>query len=221
MPSPDFDHRFRLLKVVANAAGMRTHAAQEVATGRQVMVHVLDDADPDAGVALERRLARLPDLDRKRVLDTATLPGGFAVVTEPIAGLTSFPAWVAARAPDDPPRAAGQRSAEDDDTDTAESPAPGAPGALGRDTDADPPLAVEFMIGGEGSTGEFTRLYLASGRLNLETSPTRPPPKELFGWVPGEGTPPGSYTQTFGPAARPGAGAAPVRPRTGARATPL
>ena len=203
MSSHDFDRRYRLLKVVAQADGVRTHNAQEITTGRVVMVHLLDDAGPDVVDAMGRRLARLPDAEKTRVLETATLPAGFAVVTDFIPGLQSFSDWLTARvAREDtpretpprvgfqsvpqlivPPLAASDRSpvpaappqqaaGSDENVITAES---ALPDSLGRDTDADPPKALEFTVGGAGSAGEFTRMFMASGRLNIETTPAAPP----------------------------------------------
>src|SRR6476620_3674245 len=40
-PMTTFDDRYRLLKCVALGGGMRTHNAQEKATGRPVMVHIV------------------------------------------------------------------------------------------------------------------------------------------------------------------------------------
>ncbi|HEY0780532.1 MAG TPA: hypothetical protein VGD56_21425, partial [Gemmatirosa sp.] len=148
MSGNDFDHRYRLLKIVGRADGMRTHNAQELTTGRVVMVHVMDDAGPDAVEVLGRQLARLPDADKARVLETATLPAGYAVVTEFLPGLQSFPAWIAERT--------GARDG------VADAVAEGA----------EPPQAVEFRSGSPGAPGEFTRLFMAGGRVNLETSPS-------------------------------------------------
>ena len=44
--SEDFNARYRLLKCVAVDDGIRSHNAQELATGRVVMVHLADAAGP-------------------------------------------------------------------------------------------------------------------------------------------------------------------------------
>ena len=263
MSSHDFDRRYRLLKVVAQADGVRTHNAQEVTTGRVVMIHLLDDAGPDVVEAMGRRLARLPEAEKTRVLETATLPAGFAIVTDFIPGLQSFPDWLGARAgrddvareqpprvgfqsvpnllvpaapsprpsPSDPsvaehatarsgPRGSGSDRA--DEVITAEAP---VTGATARDTDADPPQAIEFTVGGAGSAGEFTRLFMASGRLNLETTPAPAAGLRLHPALPPAlppappatpAAPPGSFTQMFGAAVVPPpiapVGPAPLRP---------
>ena len=46
--SDDFSARYRLLKCIAVDGGLRTHSAQELATGRVVMVHLADAAGPEA-----------------------------------------------------------------------------------------------------------------------------------------------------------------------------
>lgn len=95
--SDDFNARYRLLKCVAVDDGLRTHNAQELATGRVVMVHLADAAGPEDVERLRAQLGRLAGSDKNRVLETATLPSGFAIVTEFLTGLTSFPAWLAQR----------------------------------------------------------------------------------------------------------------------------
>ena len=103
--SDDFNTRYRLLKCVAVADGIRTHNAQELATGRVVMVHLADAAGPDDVDRLRVQLSRLSGPDKNRILETATLPSGFAIVTEFLAGLQSFPGWLQAKAgpaPDQP-----------------------------------------------------------------------------------------------------------------------
>ena len=101
MTSQNFDARYQLLKCVAVADGIRTHNAIELVTGRVVMVHLVDAAGPDEVEALQRRLGRLPQTEKARVLEIATLPAGFAVVTEFLQAMGNFPEWLAARVPDD------------------------------------------------------------------------------------------------------------------------
>ena len=101
MTNQNFDARYQLLKCVAVADGIRTHNALELVTGRVVMVHLVDAAGPEEVEALQRRLGRLPQTEKARVLEIATLPAGFAVVTEFLQGMTNFPEWLAARVPDD------------------------------------------------------------------------------------------------------------------------
>jgi len=92
--SDDFSARYRLLKCVLVDDGIRTHNAQEAATGKVVMVHINDAAGPDEVDAMRAQLASLPDGHKNMVLETATLASGFAVVTEFLPGLTSFGGWL-------------------------------------------------------------------------------------------------------------------------------
>ena len=95
--SDDFSARYRLLKCIAVDGGLRTHSAQELATGRVVMVHLADAAGPEAVEQLRAQLARLTGADKNRVLETATIPAGFAIVTEFVTTMTSFVGWLAER----------------------------------------------------------------------------------------------------------------------------
>ena len=233
MSSHDFDRRYRLLKVVAQGDGVRTHNAQELTTGRVVMVHLVDAAGPDQVDAIQARLARLAPADKVRVLETATLPSGFAVVTEFLPGLRAFLDWLAARlGPNDPrPPAAtpptdeaapSAPSAPTVDVPTAPPPAPGAltlagfapdfvpppspaparaaaapvpaattdPGLREEDLPGagEPPVALGFRVGGPPAAGgadgggqrpgEFTRLFMAGGRVQTEVraEPAAPAP---------------------------------------------
>ena len=97
MTTPNFDARYQLLKCVAVADGIRTHNALEQVTGRVVMVHLVDAAGPDEVEALQAKLGRLPQSDKTRILEIATVPAGFAVVTEFLQGLINFSDWLAAR----------------------------------------------------------------------------------------------------------------------------
>ena len=91
--------RYRLLKCVALGRGVRTHNAQEAATGRPVMVHILDGAEPDAAERLREQVSALPLADRSRIIEVTTTVNGFAVVSEFLTGLTTFPEWLDARVP--------------------------------------------------------------------------------------------------------------------------
>ena len=92
--SDDFSARYRLLKCVMVEDGIRTHNAQQVATGKVVMVHINDAAGPDEVDAIRAQLTQLSMENRNKVLETATLASGFAVVTEFLPGLQSFGAWL-------------------------------------------------------------------------------------------------------------------------------
>ncbi|MDF1505624.1 hypothetical protein PYV61_21920, partial [Roseisolibacter sp. H3M3-2] len=106
--SDDFHARYRLLKVTAVDGGIRTHNAQETTTGRVVLVHIVDAAGPGEVERLRHALGRLPAPDRARVLEMATIPAGFAVVTEFIPGMGTFRSWLSSRVGDwAPPAGAG------------------------------------------------------------------------------------------------------------------
>jgi len=106
--SDDFSTRYRLLKCVLVEDGIRTHNAQELATGKVVMVHISDGAGPDEVEALRGQMAQLQALHKHKILETATLPSGFAVVTEFLPGSLSFRAWLSqfAEVPEAPPSSA-------------------------------------------------------------------------------------------------------------------
>ena len=95
--SDEFSARYRLLKCVAVEGGIRTHSAQELATGRVVLVHLADSAGPEDVEELRTQLGRLTGADRNRVLETATIPSGFAIVTEFVTGMSSLRAWLDSR----------------------------------------------------------------------------------------------------------------------------
>ncbi len=110
MSSTVFEDRYRLMKCVAVAGGIRTHHAQERATGRIVMVHVQDEVETGAQQHFQSAVERCPPPHNARILETAMLPsGGFAVVTDFLQGFTSFRDWLAFRVPGAfPGTAAGQ-----------------------------------------------------------------------------------------------------------------
>jgi hypothetical protein len=236
MNSDDFHARYRLLKCVAVADGIRTHNAQETTTGKVVMVHLLDDAGPDDVDRLRGTLSRMSFADRSRVLETATLPAGFAVVTDFLPGMVSFPAWIAARvAPDEMPNAvAVPNGGPVAPPGPMSEPPPPAPVPLA----AAPPVApsheelpgqegdtqaVGFSVGGpsaEGapSGGEFTRLFVVGGKVQAESLPARPTPSEPIAppapVAPPAPKQPGEFTRMFAQAAP----VAPVVPPPAAQA---
>ena len=97
--SDDFSARYRLLKCIAVDDGIRTHSAQELDSGRVVLVHIADNAGPDEVEQLRTLLGRLSGADKNRVLETATLTSGFAIVTEFVPAMGSFVEWVGLRRP--------------------------------------------------------------------------------------------------------------------------
>jgi len=179
----NFDDRYRLLKCVALGGGMRTHNAQEKATGRPVMVHIVDAPDSDVVERLREQVHLLPSADRSRIVEMAETPNGFVVVSEFLPGLTTFPEWIAshAPAPTPPPAAAAPPPAPAptpaaDRVPTAPEPA-ASPEPSSRTTElmpapaAPPELTQSFVIGRIESTrsapakgvqpaGEFTQRRL-------------------------------------------------------------
>jgi hypothetical protein len=176
-PMTNFDDRYRLLKCVALGGGMRTHNAQEKGTGRPVMVHIVDEPDSDVVERLRDQVNALPPADRSRIVEMAATPNGFAVVSEFLPGLTTFPEWVAARtpastpAPDEPAPTPVTAAAP-----TPIEPAPAPEDPASRPTElvpaapAPPELTQSFAIGrvesshggpakGVQPPGEFTRLF--------------------------------------------------------------
>ena len=197
----NFDDRYRLLKCVALGGGMRTHNAQENATGRPVMVHIVDAPDPDVVERLREQVHSLPSADRSRIVEMTETPNGFAVVSEFLAGLTTFPEWIAAHAPaPTPPHAAAAAAPAPapaaDPVPTAPEPA-APPEPSSRTTElmpapaAPPELTQSFVIGriessrsapakGVQPPGEFTQLFKPVGR---EASVPRPP-RQRDQWQP-------------------------------------
>ena len=99
----DFSARYRLLKCIAVDGGIRTHSAQELATSRIVMVHLVDNAGPDEVEQLRAQLSRLTVPEKNRVLETATIASGFAIVTDFMPGMGPFSTWVRANSGVDTP----------------------------------------------------------------------------------------------------------------------
>jgi hypothetical protein len=160
--SDDFHARYRLLKCTAVDDGVRTHNAQETTTSRVVMVHIVDAAGPGEVKRLRAALGRLPVSDRSRVLEMATIPAGFAVVTEFIPGMHGFPTWLQERVGDWRPGEDASDAADGavDPSSSGEAlppaseppsvppstsdPRPDDP-AAGPDSEA--PIAIEFSVG--------------------------------------------------------------------------
>lgn len=203
MTSDEFHARYRLHERLATGEGIHTHRAEEVGTGRAVMVHRREGAPPETVDRLQHLLALLPAADRSRVLDTASTAEGFVVVTEPIAGLTSFGAWLAERtaATGGPqvgrPPVAGMASGP-----VPIIPRPSTEPAPEREpplpSTGEMPVAFSFTVGGPPAggpaepaeargnggdappaTGEYTRLYVFGGQAFVETKPTAPDPADL------------------------------------------
>jgi len=179
----NFDDRYRLLKCVAFGGGMRTHNAQEKSTGRPVMVHIVDAPDPDVVERLRDQVNALPPAERSRIVELAATPNGFAVVSEFLPGLTTFPEWVAARVPAPTPARAEPAPVPANDP----VPTPAEPAAEPADPASRP---TELMpAGAEAVPPELTRSFVIGRIESSRGGPT-------------EGVqPPGEFTRLFeGPA---------------------
>ena len=73
------------------------HPSAAIGNGAGVwsMVHISDAAGPEEVEALRAQLAQLQPSHKHKVLETATLTAGFAVVTEFLPGALSFGSWLA------------------------------------------------------------------------------------------------------------------------------
>jgi hypothetical protein len=189
MTSDEFSARYRLLKCITEN-GVHSYTAQELRTGRAVMVHFLDSAATDANQLLLRRIAQLPPPERARVSDTLEVDGTPVVVTQVLQNFHTLPDWVAARLAEQPTikirvRPEGARPA-------APPPPAGAPGRGG---------------------GDFTRLFgggVESAPPPASAPPARPEPTITPGKPPAPAPPApapsaaGGFTELFKRAAVPG-----------------
>jgi len=189
--SDDFSARYRLLKCVLVEDGIRTHNAQQLPDGRVVMVHIADAAGPDEVDALRSQLAELPTTERRKVLETATLPSGFAVVTEFLPPPLSFIGWLGAQQID------GSAPVTADDLSPV---TPSAP-------PADPPALLPSAPVSEATvvappTGSFTMMFGQVGvaapapaaSAALVIPPMTPAPA-----TPAPAAAPGEFTMMFSP----------------------
>ena len=200
--SDDFSARYRLLKCIAVDDGIRTHSAQELATGRVVRVHIADAAGPEHVDALRLLLGKLTGADRNRVLETATLPSGFAIVTEFVTGMSSIRAWLESRAtmvpspvpPAAPVESAGSFTAMFGAPEVA---APHASAASSVLPPVDPPPAAAPVAAPPG--GEFTQMFNAAFGQSA-SSPIAAPPAAPAPVAPPAASAPsagGEFTQMF------------------------
>lgn len=91
--------RFELLEMRHND-GVQTYHAREISTARPVQVHFL--SNPIENSALIASVERLPDVERRRVLDLGEIQGIPYVVTDRLAGYATFREWLAAQATREP-----------------------------------------------------------------------------------------------------------------------
>lgn len=83
--------RFELLDMRHND-GVLTYHAREIATARPVQIHFLSDPAENRG--LEASLDRLPESERRRVLDRGIMQGIPYVVTDRLNGDSTFREWL-------------------------------------------------------------------------------------------------------------------------------
>jgi hypothetical protein len=89
--------RFELLELRRDG-GIQTYHAREISTARPVQVHLFAAGLTAENLVLFRRIDRLPDTERRRVLDRGDSRGTPYVVTDRLAGYTDFREWVTANA---------------------------------------------------------------------------------------------------------------------------
>lgn len=89
--------RFELLELRRDGP-IQTYHAREIATARPVQVHLFAAGMTAENMVLFRRIDRLPDSERRRVLDRGKSRGTPYVVTDRLAGYTDFRDWVTANA---------------------------------------------------------------------------------------------------------------------------
>ena len=118
----DFQTRYRVLRSTSSNSRFRTHAALEQRTGRAVMVHMVDAADPETIDRIREQVRQLPPAEARHVLELATIPSGFVVVTEFLQGLTFFSEWLDERSAAGALSETDQRRAPEESK--AEKPAP-------------------------------------------------------------------------------------------------
>jgi hypothetical protein len=89
--------RFELLELRRDG-GIQTYHAREIATARPVQVHLFSAGLTAENLVLFRRIDRLPDSERRRVLDRGESRGTPYVVTDRLAGYADFREWVTTNA---------------------------------------------------------------------------------------------------------------------------
>jgi hypothetical protein len=96
--------RFELLELRRDD-GIQTFHAREISTARPVQVHVFAMASAEDSMALLARINRLPDAERRRVIDRGVSQGKPYVVTDRLAGFASLREWLEAKASQQSPAA--------------------------------------------------------------------------------------------------------------------
>ncbi|MBZ5605835.1 MAG: hypothetical protein LAO79_26350 [Acidobacteriia bacterium] len=89
--------RFELLELRQDdrvQTGVQTYHARDVSTRRPVQVHLFPDAERRETLALLARLAYLPEIERRRIIDRGMFRGRPYVVTDRLAGFANLRDWL-------------------------------------------------------------------------------------------------------------------------------
>jgi hypothetical protein len=89
--------RFELLELRRDG-GIQTYHAREITTARPVQVHLFAQGLTAENVVLLKRVDRLSDSERRRVLERGNSRGLPYVVTDRLAGYADFREWLTANA---------------------------------------------------------------------------------------------------------------------------
>jgi hypothetical protein len=96
MTSDQFNSEYKLLKQVGGKGG-RSYTAEHRASGRAVLVHILDESQVGGIAGLDALLGNLPPRDKARVLDRLTVESSLVVVTQFLQGFDTFESWLKGR----------------------------------------------------------------------------------------------------------------------------
>lgn len=97
--------RFELLEL-RREGGIQTYHAREIATARPVQVHFFAQGNTSETASLLGMLARLPEDERRRVIDRGESRGLPYIVTDRLAGYADVREWITANATRAPASAA-------------------------------------------------------------------------------------------------------------------
>jgi hypothetical protein len=167
MTSDEFGSRYKLLKQMVVKEG-RSYTAEHLASGRAVLVHIVEESRVGGNSGLQAMLQQLSSRERSRVLDTMTVEGALVVVTQFLHGFEGFESWLRARVeePVTPPAPASPPTEEVHGEFTrlfrsaGENPGPSSGPTHG--TFGAPPAPPPAGVAPSGS--EFTDLFRAPGR---------------------------------------------------------
>ena len=208
--------RYELLDLTRDI-GVKTFEAREIATGRPVRVHLFVKPSAPLQAALLKAIDRLPDEQRKRILDQGKHEGTPYVVTDRLADYAGLTEWVqaAAHAPKTAkPLLETAGAWKVPAAPVAAAPAASAPVSTAISPPASPPEAHPEL------NQKFTELFVTAERpivadtllqapretaLNI-AAPLRPPdPQPSAAAPPAQVAPePGEFTRMFqSPVARP------------------